>query len=153
MAHFAELDENDLVIRVVRINNDAMVADDGQELEQLGILECERVIGPGRWIQTSYNTHQGVHFDSDLDAPDGGIAFRGNYAQPGFKYYADLDIFAQAVRPEGTPEWFVLNERGLWVCPVGIDPNTGLELSDEQWDFLVRAYGQPSPLMNPDVGG
>ena len=38
---------------------------------------------PGKWIQTSYNTREGVHYGSN-GQPDGGIALRGNYAGIGF---------------------------------------------------------------------
>ena len=47
---------------------------------------------PGEWIQTSYNTRNGVHYDANGN-PDGGIALRGNYAGIGFIYDYENDVF------------------------------------------------------------
>ena len=74
MAHFAELDENNIVKRVVVINNDEIV-ENGIEIEQKGINFCELLFG-GRWIQTSYNGK-----------------FRKNYAGEGYLYDVAKDAF------------------------------------------------------------
>ena len=66
MAHFAKLDENNVVTRVYRIGND--VAD----TEANGIAECVRLHGAGTYKQCSYNTSGGVHYDYPK-TPEGQI--------------------------------------------------------------------------------
>ena len=83
MAHFAELDDNNIVTRVLVIHNNELLDADGQELEQKGIDFCVGLFG-GRWVQTSYNAN-----------------FRGLYAGIGFTYDLDLDLF---IAPEVTDE-------------------------------------------------
>lgn len=84
MAHFAELDQNDFVLRVVVVDNADITNPQGQEEEQLGIDLLVGLFGENtRWKQTSYNA-----------------SFRGRYAGIGMKYDAALDEF---VIPAETP--------------------------------------------------
>ena len=83
MAHFAELDENNIVTRVIVVHNNELLDGEQNEVEQLGIDFCVAHYG-GTWIQTSYNNN-----------------FRGIYAGPGCSYDPVLDIF---VPPEGTDD-------------------------------------------------
>jgi hypothetical protein len=82
MAHFAELDTNNIVLRVIVINNEEIIDDNGLESEELGIARCFELAGPGKWIQTSYNN-----------------SFRKRYAGIGMKYYEEYDGFGQASPP------------------------------------------------------
>ena len=79
MAHFAELDENNGVMRVLVIANEVLLDENGKESEAIGTKFCEETFG-GRWVQTSYN-HQ----------------FRGAFAGIGSYYNEKLDVF---VSPE-----------------------------------------------------
>jgi len=79
MAHFAELDENNIVINVIVVHNNELIDDDGNELEQKGIDFCVAHFG-GRWIQTSYNA-----------------SFRGIYAGVGFTYDETIDEFVAPI--------------------------------------------------------
>ena len=82
MAHFAELDENDIVLQVVVVNNSDLMDADGNESEQIGIQHLNSVLGSDKtWVQTSYNAR-----------------FRGVYAGIGFSYDRVMDVF---VPPEG----------------------------------------------------
>ena len=54
MAHFAELDENNIVLRVIVVANADTANDDGVEVESIGARFCQNLLG-GRWVQTSYN--------------------------------------------------------------------------------------------------
>jgi len=54
MAHFAELNENNIVTRVIVVHNNEITVD-GQELEFKGIDFCEGLFGHRNWVQTSYN--------------------------------------------------------------------------------------------------
>jgi len=56
MAHFAELDENNIVVRVIVVHNNELLDDNNNESEQKGIDFCVAHYG-GTWIQTSYNAN------------------------------------------------------------------------------------------------
>jgi hypothetical protein len=73
MSHFAKI-ENGIVTRVLAI-------------DEVFVLSL-----PGTWVQTSYNTHGGVHYGLD-GLPDGGVPMRKNFAGIGFTYDAVLDAF------------------------------------------------------------
>jgi hypothetical protein len=81
MAHFAELDLNNIVLRVIVVGNEILL-DNAQESEAKGIAFCENLLG-GRWVQTSYN---------------GNI--RKNYAGIGYTYDAQRNAFI-APKPDG----------------------------------------------------
>lgn len=91
MAHFAQIDNNNTVTQVLVIE---------QEVIDTGAF------GPKEsWIQTSYNTHAGIH-------TLGGVPLRKNYAGIGFTYDPVRDAFIPP-KPEGN---FVLDEDScLWV--------------------------------------
>jgi hypothetical protein len=63
---------------------------------------------PGQWIQTSYNTHGGVH-------ANGGTPLRKNYAGIGFTYDAQRDAF---IPPKPFPSWILDDDTCLWNAPV-----------------------------------
>jgi hypothetical protein len=88
MAHFAQLDDNNVVTQVIVVHNNELL-DDGIEQEAKGIAFCESLLG-GRWIQTSYN---------------GNI--RKNFAGIGFTYDAQRNAFI-APQPDG--EGWTLDE-------------------------------------------
>jgi hypothetical protein len=79
MAHFAQLDENNIVINVIVVHNNELIDDDGNELEQKGIDFCVAHFG-GTWIQTSYNA-----------------TFRGLFAGIGYTYDSTLDEFITTI--------------------------------------------------------
>ena len=77
MAHFAELDSNNVVLRVLVVANDKIADDSGQEQEVLGVTFLQNLFGADtRWLQTSYNAN-----------------FRGKYAGIGDSYDAQADVF------------------------------------------------------------
>lgn len=69
---------------------------------------------PGLWLQTSYNTHGGVHYGQD-GQPDGGVALRGNYAGIGYNYDFENDVFYP---PQPYPSWTLSSSTWLWEPPV-----------------------------------
>ena len=75
---------------------------------------------PGEWIQTSYNTHGGIHYGQDGN-PDGGIALRGNYAGIGMIYDSVNDVF---YTKQPYPSWTLNNTTWIWEAPVA-HPNDG----------------------------
>ena len=98
MAHFAKLDENNVVISVVVVDNKDTADANGVEKEHIGAAFCERLLG-GTWKQTSYN---------------GNI--RKNYAGIGYTYNADIDAF---VAPKPFNSW-VLDAEAQWQAPVAM---------------------------------
>ena len=88
MAHFAELDANNVVLRVIVIDTKDNSDANGVEKEHIGAAFCERLFA-GTWKQTSYNHN-----------------FRKRYAGIGFTYNEKLDAF---IPPKPYSSW-VLNE-------------------------------------------
>lgn len=65
------------------------------------------------WIQTSYNTLQGKHYDPETGKEDDKTPLRGNYAGKGYVYNSTLDVFAP---PQPYPSW-TLDANGVWQPP------------------------------------
>jgi len=70
---------------------------------------------PGEWIQTSYNTHGGQHYDPETGEVDDGTPLRKNYAGVGFTYDADRDAF---YAPQPFASWTLNEKTCLWEAPV-----------------------------------
>jgi hypothetical protein len=98
MAHFAKLDENNIVTQVVVVDNRDTADAFGVEKEHIGAAFLEKILG-GTWKQTSYNA-----------------TFRKNYAGMGYTYRADIDAF---VAPKPFPSW-LLNANAQWEAPVAM---------------------------------
>lgn len=69
---------------------------------------------PGEWIQTSYNTHGGVHYDPETNEPDGGVALRKNFAGVGYNYDAQADAF---YAPQPFLSWILNTDSYIWEAP------------------------------------
>jgi hypothetical protein len=81
---------------------------------------------PGEWIQTSYNTHAGVH-------ANGGTPLRKNYAGIGFTYDRTRDAF---IPPQPFASWTLNDETCQWDAPVAM-PTDGERY---QWDETTKAW-------------
>lgn len=100
MSHFAQIDENNIVVHVIVAEQD--------------FINSGAVGDSKNWIQTSYNTRGGVHVGPD-GLPDGGVALRKNFAGLGFTYDKERDAF---IPPKPFNSW-VLNENTCqWESPV-----------------------------------
>jgi len=108
VSHWAEIDENNIVLRV-------LVVDENLHNEGLDWLN-ERL--GGTWVQTSYNTQGGVHLE-------GGEPLRKNYASVGFTYDEERDAF---IPPQPFDSWTLNEETCLWEAPT---PRTQ---DDTIWD-------------------
>jgi hypothetical protein len=118
MAHFAKLDENNIVIFVTV----GAEADDGKEDELF-----QRTGDVYR--QTSYNTRGGVYYTPNTNEPDPdqSKAYRKNYAGLGYAYDATRDAF---IPPQPFPSWVLDESSCLWEAPVPY-PTDGKRYS---WD-------------------
>ena len=131
MAHFAEMSADNIVLRVV-------VVPDEEEHRGQEFLADDLGLG-GTWLQTSYNTHGGVHHEQvpqyrdpvgdeegpqntgTLSVPDGGTPLRYNYASTGDTYDPDADAFYRTSPfADGVgllyPSWS-LDENFVWQPP------------------------------------
>jgi hypothetical protein len=99
--HFAEIDENNIVKRVIVAEQD--------------FIDSGVVGDSSNWIQTSYNTRGGVHYAPNSHEPDGGIALRKNYAGIGFTYDSDRDAFYQL---QPYPSWLLNEDTCQWESPI-----------------------------------
>jgi len=69
---------------------------------------------PGEWIQTSYNTRGGKHYDPETGLEDDKPALRGNYAGPGMVYDRTNDVF---YNQQPFPSWTLNNTTWTWEAP------------------------------------
>lgn len=115
MAHFAEIDENNVVQRVIVVANKDTADANGNEVESIGVAFCQRLLG-GNWKQTSYNAN-----------------FRKNYAGIGYTYDAGIDAF---VPPKPYPSWVLNSNTAQWEAPVPM-PQDGKMYS---WDEATQSW-------------
>ena len=85
---------------------------------------------PGEWIQTSYNTRGGVHYQPNTNTPssDQSKALRKNYAGVGFVYDSDKDAFYE---PQPYDSWTLNTTTCLWEAPVAYPTDGKAYLWDE----------------------
>ena len=113
MAHFAQLDDKNIVTKVIVINNDDMIdSTTGAEVEAFGVAVCQKLLGATtNWKQTSYNGNM-----------------RGNYAGIGMTYMsgvrtlgvASTDIF---IEQQLYASWTVGINTAQWYSPLGLPPD------------------------------
>lgn len=97
MAHFAQIDSQNLVTQVIVVNNDELLVD-GVETEAKGVEFCQSLFGTDtHWKQTSYNG-----------------TIRKNFAGVGFTYDAQRDAF---IPPQPGPEWTFNEQTCNWENP------------------------------------
>ena len=119
MSHFAKIDKDGIVQRVIVIEQD--------------ILDSGNWGDPNNWIQTSYNTRGGIHYAPNSNDADGGVALRKNYAGIGDKYDAERDAF---IAPQPFPSWTLNEDTCLWEAPVAY-PNDG---KDYEWNEETTSW-------------
>ena len=113
MAHFAQIDENNIVTQVIVID---------QETLNLGHWG-----DPSTFVQTSYNTRGGVHYGQD-GQPDGGIALRKNYAGIGYTYDVNRDAF---IPPRPYASWQLNEDTCQWAAPIPYPDDGKIYVWDE----------------------
>jgi hypothetical protein len=112
MAHFAKLDEHNVVLEVNVVNNETISNLPFPNSEPLGVaFLTEWSGGYTNWKQTSYNA-----------------SFRKNYAGIGFTYSAELDAF---VPPKPFPSWLLNTNTCQWEAPIPYPNDGNLYIWDE----------------------
>tara|TARA_Y100000004_G_C8684191_1_gene314658 strand:- start:36 stop:404 length:369 start_codon:yes stop_codon:yes gene_type:complete len=118
MSHFAKI-ENNIVTQVIVAEQDFI---DTQE---------------GTWVQTSYNTRGGVHYQPNSNTPseDQSKALRKNYAGIGFTYDSTKDAF---IPPKPYESWTLNETTCWWEAPIS-KPSDGQSYvwneENQQWDL------------------
>lgn len=118
MAHFAELDENNVVLQVIVVHNNELLDDEGQENEAKGVEFCSTLFGHTNWVQTSYND-----------------SVRKQFAGVGFTYDDVNDIF---VAPQPYPSWS-LDDNSDWQAPTPMPEDDNMYSWNEDtqsWDLV-----------------
>ena len=117
MAHFAQLDDNNVVTQVIVVGNSDTADVNGVESENIGVAFCQSLLGADtNWKQTSYNANM-----------------RGNYAGIGMKYMTGVatlgvgstDVF---IPQQPHASWTISTTEARWVSPLGDEPT----LTDDQ---------------------
>jgi hypothetical protein len=121
MSHFAKV-ENGIVTQVIVAEQD--------------FINTGAVGDPASWVQTSYNTRGGVHYDPTTGEPDGGVALRKNYAGIGYVYDAQRDAF---YAPSPFPSWVLDENTCYWNAPQSMPEDNGTQNSNGEtivytWD-------------------
>ena len=127
MAHFAKLDENNIVVDVTVIDNVDCLDGDGNESEAVGTAFCETLFG-GTWKQTSYNTYENIH-------ALGGTPYRKNYANRDGVFDEARDAF---YLQQPFPSWTLVESTCRWNSPIP-EPDDSQDQLNE--DGSVHIYG------------
>jgi len=116
MTHYAEIDENSVVLRVI--------------VAEQNFIDTQS----GEWVQTSYNTRGGVHYGSEIPEgetrylPDGGVALHKNFAGVGFTFADGIGFHA----PQPFPSWILNPETYQWGAPTAPPDNDKRYVWDEE---------------------
>jgi len=116
MSHFAKV-ENGIVTKVI--------------VAEQEVIDSE-IFGTG-WVQTSYNTFKGVHYDSITNLPDEKPALRYNYARIGSIYDKINDVFYLA---QPFPSWVLDKTSWTWKPPI-MKPTDG---QNYIWDENIKDW-------------
>jgi len=114
MSHYAQLDENNMVVFVIAAKSDHK---EDEFTESTGNV----------WKQTSYNTSGGVHYTDGVPSDDQTKAFRFNYAGIGFTYDKNRDAF---IPPKPFESWILDEDTCLWHPPLPYPEDGG----NYRWD-------------------
>lgn len=126
MSHFAQVDENNIVINVIVAEQD--------------FIDSGLVGDPSSWIQTSYNTHEGVHLN-------GKEPLRKNYAAIGHTYDPERDAFIPKKQFES---WVFDEDKCVYVPPKPM-PTDGKEYvwneATVDWKDVANGRGTPVEII------
>jgi hypothetical protein len=115
MAHFAQLDENNVVLQVIVVHNNDCLDVNGNESEAVGVAFCQNLLG-GVWKQTSYNG-----------------TMRKNYAGIGYTYDAGRNAF---IAPKPFASWVLNEDTCAWNSPVPYPTDS----NSYSWDEATTSW-------------
>lgn len=115
MAHFAKLNNENIVERVIVVPNEILNDETGTENESFGIMYCKEFFGENtKWVQTSYNGK-----------------FRYRFAGTGHYYDEERDVF-RSLNPE-YPSWIYNEEIHDWIPPIPVPTHSAFNNSTWIW--------------------
>ena len=130
MAHFAQLDSNNVVTQVIVVSNDDTSDSNGVEVESIGVAFCQKLLGAEtNWKQTSYNS-----------------SMRGNYAGIGYTYMSNVatlgvgstDIF---INQKPYASWTIDTTTAQWKAPITQPTLTDEEVAaNKYYEWNESAY-------------
>lgn len=128
MAHWAEIDENNIVLQVIVADNNDPEGDEGYKwlINNLG----------GTWVKTSYNAVAGKYRNPETNEITDQPGFRKNFAGIGFTYDSDRDAF---IAPKPHNSWVIDEDTCLWKAPVSYPNDEGIYTWNEltlSWDLV-----------------
>jgi hypothetical protein len=127
MAHFAELDQDNIVLQVIVVGNDSINNLPFPESEPVGIAFCQSLLGPDtRWAQTSYNAN-----------------FRYNYAGIGYTFDPTPSPNGAFIPPKPYPSWLLDTNTFQWQSPVPYPTDGGIYEWDEETQSWVLVPTEP----------
>lgn len=114
MSHFAQIDDNNIVVQVIVAEQD--------------VINSGMFGDPSKWIQTSYNTYEGVH-------SGGGTPLRKNYAGVGYTYDSVRDAF---IPPQKYVSWVLNEDKCVWEPPIQPPPGNNHVWNEnlQQWETI-----------------
>ena len=119
MAHFAQIDSDNIVTQVIVVSNE------DAPNEAAGIAFCQELLGADtNWVQTSYNDN---------------IRFR--YAGTGMKYDSGNDVFYQQ---QPYPSWVLDTSTWAWDAPVALPDDAGVDDADNPTEFVSYDWDEGS---------
>ena len=138
MSHFAYIDENGIVTKVIVIEQE--------------VIDSGKFGHPSNWIQTSYNTRGGKHYTPDSWEEDVTPPLRKNFAGIGFIYDSVRDAF---YAPKPYPSWVLDEDACIWNAPIPYPEETTHKWNwDEGTQSWVQGAAHDSrPLGEPFPGG
>ena len=134
MAHYAQLDSKNKVIKVFSGRNENDLVN--------GVTDWEAYYAPKGFTikRTSYNTIGGIHYNPETGQPseDQSKAFRKNYAGIGYTYDPERDTF---IPPKPYDSWILNEETCWWESPVPYPENSE---GTYQWNESAQSWDQAS---------
>ena len=124
MAHFAQIDENNIVQQVIVVSNDDCLDFDGSE-SKLGIPFCKNLLGADtNWVRTSYNNN-----------------IRCRYASVGMKYDLTNDVFYDQ---QPYSSWVLNTSTWVWDAPVAMPDDAGIDDVDNPTESVRYDWDEDS---------
>lgn len=117
MAHFAQIDADNVVVQVIVVSDNDTQNDDGIETETIGAEFCHNLLG-GQWVQTSYSGR-----------------IRKRFAGIGYTYDKTLDAF---IPPKPYPSWILNNQTANWQAPIAHEDLDGWWI----WDEITQTWSR-----------
>ena len=122
MAYFAQIDDNNMVVQVIRVNDSDLQNSDGFEDENVGIDFCKSLIGQEtNWKQTSYNAK-----------------IRKHYAGIDYVYDEENNVF---YAPQPYPSWILNETTFIWEAPIAVPTDNKIyewNEANEEWDEVEQ---------------